>query len=158
MFAILFYLSRFISSLLLNTTFVFKFSLPFALSVIFTLSADDACNSDCKKYLHIIKANNLINLRKTSKHFPNAKKGKTFSPAYFFVLLCRSPPLSPQLPNLPPSWRYQNMPTDNWEVSHLCFSFLYSCNAFSLFPSIVAPSLSLPVSLFFACSLLSVGH
>lgn len=32
-------------------------------------------NSECKKYLHIIKANNLINLRKTSNKFRKSMRG-----------------------------------------------------------------------------------
>lgn len=90
------------------------------------------------------------------------QKGETFSPAYFLVLLCHSRPLPPfSAANPAPSWRYQNMPTDNWEVPHLVFSFLplqlqcfftipiYRC------PLSFSPSLSVCPALY---SLLAIKH
>lgn len=89
------------------------------------LSAD-ASNSDCKKYLHIIKANNLINLRKTNKHFP-MQKAETFSPAYFLSCFVTH---APRRRPLPLSLAANSFPLEiseyaNWQLrgSPIYFSF-----------------------------------
>lgn len=124
------------------------------------LSAD-ASNSDCKKYLHIIKANNLINLRKTSKHFP-MQKAETFSPAYFLSCFVTH---APRRRPLPLSLAANSLPLEiseyaNWQLrgSPIYFSFSpptaamlshYSHLSLPLpLPSPLSSSLSLSVSLF----------
>lgn len=120
-------------------------------------------NSDDKKYLPIIKANNLFNLRKTSNKFLNTirawagmrwgtytKKGKT---------LCHAPCFCPVRPHPPtvisricqlPIERFPHLPTPCLLHSHS------SCNALSL---LLSPSLSLPLaSLPALYSLLAIKH